>query len=80
MEQENGKNSPAAKLKIGRFQISIWRQGAGVARACIQHSKLNRYTGEWVNQSIWCYAEELRDLANILDGLNETDQVTFLAP
>ncbi len=76
MEQEDGKNGPAGKLKIGRFEISIWRKGAGLVRACIQHSKLNRYTGEWINQSIWCNAEELRDLANILDGLDETEQET----
>ena len=79
MEQENGKNSPAAKLKIGRFQISIWRQGPGRVTACVQHGKFRRDTGEWVNQSIWCNLEELRDLANVLDGLAETEQETLQA-
>ena len=74
MEQQNEKNSPVAKLRIGRFQIAVWSTKVGMARACIQHSKKRKDSDEWVNQSIWCNAEELRDLANILDDINETGQ------
>lgn len=42
-----------------------------VGRACVQYSRKNRMTGEWENQSIWCSCEELRDLAQVVDQLNE---------
>ena len=85
MVSQNEKNRPVAKGKVGRFQISVWKnkklfkakngfdveREVVVARACIQYSTFNKVQGTWKNQSIWCNPEELRDLPNALDKLNE---------
>jgi len=44
-----------------------------IVRACVQYSRRNRQTGEWVNQSIWCDPHELRELMNCLDELNNLE-------
>jgi len=85
MDRQNEKDGPVAKTKLGRFQVSIWRKKSIVkarngfdfdreverVRACVQYGRFNRVTKEWNNQSIWCDPEELRDLANVLDQLNQ---------
>jgi hypothetical protein len=85
MDKQGEKDGPVAKAKLGRFQVSIWKQ-KNIAkarngfdfdrevermRACVQYGRFNRMTKEWNNQSIWCDPEELRDLANALDQLNK---------
>ena len=83
---ESEKKGPEMKARSGRFQVTIWKHdktisprsafGAErqlvVVRACVQHSRWNRITREWENQSVWCSVLELRDLVQALDALNET--------
>ena len=85
MDGQDDKNGPVAKTHVGRFQVSIWKKKSIVkarnsfdfdreverVRACIQYGRFNRVTKEWDNQSIWCNPDELRDLANVLDQLND---------
>jgi len=86
MDSENKK--PIVKNRVGRFQISIWKRKRLIlakndfdverevetVRACIQYSQKNMATGEWVNQSIWCNCDELRNLAKVLDELGNADE------
>ena len=79
------KHRPAEKIRMGRFQVSLWfnekilaarhdcaaEQTWLEARACIQHGQWNKLTREWDNQTIWCSVDELRDLVQALDGLND---------
>ena len=84
------KRGPERKVKVGRFQVSIWKRERIIApreeqkgyvperrvdivRACVQYSRKNRQTGEWINQSIWCDPMELRELVNCLDELNNPE-------
>ncbi len=85
---ETKKNTPIIKERVGRFQISIWKRKRLIAakndfdaerevetvRACIQYGRRILGTDEWVNQSIWCDCDELRNLARVLDQLNNTDE------
>ena len=87
MANQNETNKPVTKTRVGRFQMSIWRRkrlipvqdqddyGAErvvkMARACVQYGRFNRGKQRWENQSIWCNPDELRDLANVLDQLNQ---------
>lgn len=85
-KMESDENRPVARVRTGRFQISLWKRKVVlpvrhaydsertlvVTRACVQHSRWNRISREWQNQSVWCSVEELRDLVQVLDGLNET--------
>ena len=49
-------------------------------RGCIQYSTYNRGSGQWKNQSIWCSIDELRDLARVVDKLNEEDEESSSSP
>jgi len=76
------KNGPYKKSRMGRFQISLFRNKKIIPakddfsierefiseRACIQYSQYVQ--GEWRRQQIWCSPNEIRDLVNALDGLN----------
>ena len=44
-----------------------------MVRACVQYGRFNKMTNTWENQSIWCAPDELRNLAEVLDQLNETN-------
>lgn len=82
MENENKK--PLVRVRLGRFQISIWKRKklfkakndydvereVEIVRACIQYSQYNKSTNNWTNQSIWCNPDELRVLVQVLDDLN----------
>jgi len=79
------KNRPFAKFMRGRFQISIFKfvqhlvMKDGTERdvervsACVQHSKYNRRTGSWDNQSLWCDPAELGDLYGVLEYFRDSD-------
>ena len=85
MTEEEDNKGPILKSQVGRFQISLWRRRIIIAarndfeaereiervRMCVQYSRYNHDTNAWDNQSIWCNPEELRDLANVMDKLNE---------
>ena len=85
MENQDKKNQPVAKSKVGRFQVSVWKKKklfqarndfdvereVEMVRVCIQYSTFNKGQNTWTNQSIWCNPDELRDLANALDKLND---------
>lgn len=75
------KKGPFKKGRCGSFQVSLFRSQRRMeakddydiectletVRVCIQHS---RYVGRtWDRQQIWCSPDELRDLAQALDGL-----------
>jgi len=84
--EKNEKNRPVKKARCGKISISVWRQkrllpgdkaSTGYVeqyvefqRACVQHSRKDRNTGEWRNQQIWLNVDELRDLANAMDELD----------
>lgn len=88
MINENKKDLPISKSKVGHFQISIWKKKKLLAakndfdlereietvRACVQYSRFNRATNSWDNQSISCNPEELHDLVNALENLNGEDK------
>ena len=69
---------PLRKIRCEKISISIWKNsikrkdGSTVdgERACVQHSRKNGNTGEWLNQQIWLNVDELRNLAQALDELN----------
>lgn len=83
----NEKNQPLRKVRSGKFQVTLWRfqrKASGdpnatgysevpidVERACIQYSRFDHKTGQWKNQSIWIPVHEVRDLASVVDQLNE---------
>lgn len=81
---DSEKKGPISKSKMGRFQVSLWKRDKFVAarhecdaersfvsrRACVQYSRWNRYKHGWENQSIWFGWDELRDLAQALEGLD----------
>ena len=50
-----------------------------VHRACIQYSTLNKATGQWKNQAIWCSVDDLRSLAMVIDKI-EDEQISTLFP
>ncbi len=72
---------PLRKVRSGKVSISIWKSsikrkdGSTVEgeRACVQHSRKNGNTGEWLNQQIWLNVDELRNLAEALDELNHEE-------
>ena len=78
------KNKPLVKKRLGRFQVSIWKRKKlykakndddvereiEITRACIQYSQYNKATNTWINQTIWCNPDELRNLVQALDDLN----------
>ena len=72
------KKQPNKKIQTGRISITLWeksfprKDGSTVqtTRACVQHSRKNRDTGEFHNQQIWMGVDELRDLASAVDQLN----------
>ena len=86
---EKAKNRPERQERVGRFQVSIWKQEKvipvnpkadyipekiiQIVRACIQYSTRNKVTNEWNNQKIWCEPEDLRQLVQVLDNLNGND-------
>jgi len=88
MANENKRDGPISKSKVGRFQISIWKKKRlleakndfdvereiETVRACVQYSRFNRATNSWDNQSIWCNPEELHDLVTALENLNGEDK------
>jgi hypothetical protein len=88
MINENKRDGPISKSKVGRFQISIWKKKRlleakndfdlereiETVRACVQYGRFNRATNSWDNQSIWCNPEELHDLMNALENLNGEDK------
>ena len=62
------KNKPVYKDRIGRFQISIWKNERVVddkdflmskvvetSKACLQYSQYNKNTDSWESQRIWCF-------------------------
>lgn len=62
---------PVRKVTSGRISISIWTGKPGQdKRACVQHSRKDKNTGEWSNQQIWLFVDELRDMADALDKMN----------
>jgi len=75
------------QISIWRFQkllsngnkdsIAYIEQWIDVERACIQYSTYNKATGQWENQSIWCPVDDLRNLAEVVDQLNEEDDSSF---
>jgi len=75
----NEKKHPVRKVKCGKISISLWRHEVTSAngasfehrRACVQHSRKDRDTGDWHNQQIWLNIDELRDLSSAVDQLNE---------
>lgn len=69
LSKDAEKKGPMSKFGYGRFQVSLW-QGSWGLRACVQFSRFDRQQGRWVNESIWCGAHELRDLANALDQVS----------
>jgi hypothetical protein len=82
------ENKPIRKERVGRFQVTIWKnhrlikarndydveREVETVRGCIQHSTYNKTEGTWRNQSIWVNAEELRDLAQLLDQFDQDDE------
>ena len=70
MQMQNVNKGPVARFKCGRFQVSLWQSRNG-PRACVQYSTFDRLHHKWENLSIWCDSHELRDLAGVLDQLNE---------
>lgn len=76
------EKKPLKKITSGRISVTVWKRqvtaksGAEVEvrRACIQHGRKDKETGEWNNQQIWLNIDELRDVANALDQLNEGDE------
>ena len=93
MTEEESMKGPFLKSQVGRFQLSLWRRKIIIpsrhdweaereverVRACVQYSRYNQATGSWENQSIWCSPEELRDLANVMDKLNEDTMAKSVA-
>ncbi len=79
---------PIQKVKVGRFQISIFKKRQWLSArddydaereqsgrtSCVQFSKRNYRTREWENQSIWCDPHELRDLVQALERLNDLEE------
>jgi hypothetical protein len=88
------ENKPIRKEQVGRFQISIWKnhrlikarndfdveREVETTRACIQHSTYSNTERAWKNQSIWANAEELRDLAQVLDQFSEDKKWLDIEP
>ena len=78
---------PISKARSGPFQISIWKRKkvipakndydcereVDVVRACIQHGRKDRNTGNWNNQAIWCNPSELASLKEALEELDEEE-------
>ena len=78
------KQQPIVKKKLGRFQVSVWKRKilfsaktdndvgreVEVVNVCVQHSRFNQAKKQWNNQSIWCNASELNNLAKLLDDMN----------
>ena len=48
-------------------------QWVDVERACIQYSRYDRKRRRWDNRRIWCSWDDLRDLAKVVDELNEAE-------
>ena len=88
--RESGDKRPLKKIRVGRFQMSLWvskrlltsgsrdstayiEKEVDVERVCIQYSTKNRATGQWENQSIWCSADDVRILGEVLDRFIEQD-------
>ena len=79
------KKGPYKKSKSGKFQISLFKfdklikEGDTISceiivdnyRTCIQHSRFSIKYQSWQQQQIWCSPEELRDLANAIEGLTK---------
>ena len=81
------KKGPYKKSKSGRFQISLFksekllRKGDTIRsevivdniRVCIQYSQFRQDINRWERQQIWCTPDEIRDLANAIDGLHQQE-------
>ena len=83
----NEKQQPLKKVRSGNFQISLWRfqrNASGdpnatgysedpqdIERACIQYSRFDYRSNQWKNQTIWIPVHEARDLARVVEQLNE---------
>jgi len=57
----------------GKESTAYIEQLVDVERACIQYSTYNKTVGQWENQAIWCPVDDLRNLAEVVDQLNEED-------
>ena len=88
VKMEEEKKGPVSKKRIGRFQVTTWVRKKLVpgdeagfrpereyesVRACVQYSRYDRRTHEFVRQQIWCNPQELRDLANALEQLGDEE-------
>ncbi len=82
------KNGPVKKKRMGRFQVTTWvrkrivpgdesgfrpEREYEVVRACVQYSKFDRQTQQYIRQQIWCDPQELLDLGNLLDEFGQDD-------
>ena len=57
----------------GKESTSYVEQWVDIERACVQYSTYNKANGQWENQSIWCAADDLRNLASVVDKFNELE-------
>jgi len=90
----DARKGPIAKSRSGRFQVTFWdtkvtikaknafdiEREVDTVRACVQHSRFNRESETWENNSIWCNPRELGDLAEALEGLRDKQNGTESAP
>ncbi len=51
--------------------ISYLERWVPVRKACLQYSKKDKCTKEWINQCIWMDDVEIRDLGKLLDESNQ---------
>ena len=88
MQVQTEKRRPIKKARCGMFQVSLWRNNwlvparndfdaertVQTVRVCVQYSRFNQRLQRWDRQSIWCNAQELRDLVQALDRLDEAEE------
>ena len=79
------KNKLLMSKRVGKFQISTWdcervvpsppggdfipERVYNVVRACVQHSRYNRRSGEFERQQVWCDEHDLKELMCVFEEL-----------
>ena len=85
MMMENKQNRPISQGRAGSFRIALWQcrrirkarhdydaeREIVFDRVSIRHSRFNRQSNSWENQTIWCSPDEVRDLYQALDAMND---------
>jgi hypothetical protein len=82
------ENEPMRRERVGRFQMSIWKKRRVIearddfdverevetTKACIKRSTCRKTERGGKNRSLWASAEELRELARLVDQFSPDDE------